>query len=128
MADKWQRWYNNEVEILKENYPKAHKEELMKLLPGRTWRTIGNTAEKYGIHRNRNITKTEEEIAALHTKMSVARGKRTEQPFAGKHHTAETKLAISVANLHARGHSIADIAKRNRIAEKVVEKILDKKK
>ena len=82
-------------------------------------------AERYDFHRNRSIPKSKEQIAALHAKMSTARSNRTQQPFAGKHHTADAKLAISVSNLHARGHSIADIAKRNRIAEAEVEKIID---
>ncbi|MGB7532984.1 MAG: hypothetical protein WA977_08450 [Halobacteriota archaeon] len=97
----------------------------MQRLPGRTWRAIYHIAEKQKVHRNwRDIPLSEEEIVALHAKLSTARGNRTGQPFAGNHHTADAKLAISVSNLHARGHSIADIAKRNGIAEKEVEKII----
>ena len=97
----------------------------MQLLPGRTWRAIRHIAEKQKVRRNGYvIPKSAEQIAALHTRLSIARQNRTEQPFAGNHHTADAKLHISVANLHARGHTIAAIAERNCIAEAEVEKIL----
>ena len=124
MAEKWGRWYNDEVKILKEHYPKTHRDELLKLLPGRSWRAVGHAAEKYKVHRGHGIPKTEKEKAALHTKMSTARGKRAEEPFAGKHHTAETKLAISVTNLYVRGHGITDIAHRKGISKMEVKEIL----
>ena len=84
-------------------------------------------AERYDFHRNRSIPKSEGQKAALHAKMSIARDNRTGAPFAGKHHTAKAKLHISVSNLHARGHSIGDIAKRNGIAEKEVKKIIEER-
>ena len=125
MTEKWERWALAELTILKKHYPDMPRDDLMELLPGRTWRAIGHIAEKQKVHRNGYvIPKSAKQAAALHAKLSTARGNRTEQPFAGKHHTADAKLAISASNLHARGHSIADIAVRNRIAEGEVEKIL----
>lgn len=121
MTEKWERWNKEEMAILKKHYPDMPRDDLMQLLPGRTWRSIGHQAEKQEIRRNGYIIpKSAKQAAALHAKLSTARSNRTEQPFAGKHHTADAKLAISASNLHARGHSIADIAVRNRIAEKEV--------
>ena len=125
MTEKWERWTITEIAILKQHYSNMPRDDLMQRLPGRTWRAIYHIAEKQKVHRNwRDIPLSEEEIVALHARMSTARGNRIGQPFAGNHHTADAKLAISVSNLHARGHSIADIAKRNGIAEKEVEKII----
>ena len=128
MTEKWERWNKEELAILKKYYPNMPREGLMRLLPGRTWKAIMGAAERFGFHRNRSIPKSKEEKAALRAKMSTARGNRTEEPFAGQHHTADAKLHISVANLHARGHTIAAIAERNGIAEKEVVKIIENKK
>lgn len=126
MTEKWERWNKEEMAILKKCYPDMPRDDLMQLLPGRTWRSIGHQAEKQEIRRNGYIIpKSAKQAAALHAKLSTARSNRTEQPFAGKHHTADAKLAISASNLHARGHSIADIAVRNRIAEAEVKKIIE---
>ena len=125
MTEKWERWTKAELITLKKHYPDMPRNELMQLLPGRTWGGIGHQAVKQEVRRNGYIIpKSAKQAAALHAKLSTARSNRTEQPFAGKHHTADAKLAISASNLHARGYSIADIAVRNRIAEGEVEKIL----
>lgn len=100
----------------------------MQLLPGRTWKAITGAAGRFGFVRGSNIPKSEAETAAMLSQMGVARAARIGPPFAGRHHSAEGKLHISVGNLHARGHSIAAIAKRNGIAEKEVKKILEKRK
>jgi len=127
MSEKWERWYKKEYAILKMHYSTMPRKELMQLLPGRTWRAIGHIAnEKLRLNRSHDIPKSEEEKAALHTKMSIGRGKRIVQPFAGKHHTAETRVAISVSGLYIRGHSIKDIANRKDISEKEVVKIIKK--
>jgi len=128
MTEKWERWTITEIAILKQHYSNMPRDDLMQRLPGRTWRAIYHIAEKQKVHRNwRDIPLSEEEIVALHARMSTARGNRIGQPFAGNHHTADAKLAISVSNLHARGHSIADIAKRNGIAEKEVKKLIEER-
>jgi AraC-like DNA-binding protein len=127
MSEKWGRWMVAELRILKKHYPNMPRDDLMQLLPGRTWKAITDAAERYGFHRNSDIPKTEAEIAAMRVRLSIARASRTGPPFAGNHHTADAKLAISVSNLHARGHSIADIAKRNGIAEKEVKKIIEER-
>lgn len=103
------------------------RDELMKLLPGRTWKAITDAAERFGFVRDSNTPKSEAEEAAMRVRLSIARAARTGPPFAGKHHDAEGKLHISVSNLHARGHSIADIAKRNGIAEKEVKKLIEER-
>jgi len=129
MTEKWERWTITEIAILKQHYSNMPRDDLMQRLPGRTWRAIYHIAEKQKVHRNwRDIPLSEEEIVALHARMSTARGNRIGQPFAGNHHTADAKLAISVSNLHARGHCIAYIAVRNGIAKKEVKKILKNKK
>lgn len=129
MSEKWERWNKKEILILKKHYSLMPRNELMQLLPGRTWRGIGHAAEKQELHRNWcEIPLSKEEITALHTRLSIARGKRTDAPFAGNHHTADARLAISVSNLYTRGHSIADIARRNGITKKKVKEIIEKKK
>ena len=126
MSEKWERWNKEELSTLEKHYPDTQRKRLMRLLPGRTWKAIMGAAERYDIHRNRDdIPKTKKQKASLHAKMCIARQNRTDAPFAGKHHTAEAKLRISVSNLHTRGHSIADIATRVGIAKKEVKKILD---
>lgn len=125
MAEKWERWTTPEVVILKKHYPNTPRDELLRDLPGRTWNSIGHAAEKHKIRRNwRDIPLNEDEAAAILSQMTLARASRTAPPFAGNRHTAEAKLAISVSNLHARGHCIAAIADRNGIAEKEVKRIL----
>ena len=104
------------------------RDELMKLLPGRTWKAITDAAERFGFVRDSNTPKSEAEEAAMRVRLSIARAARTGPPFAGKHHSAEGKLHISVGNLHARGHSNAAIAQRNGTAEQEVKKILEKRK
>ena len=129
MSEKWERWALAELAILKKHYPDMPRDDLMQLLPGRTWRSIGHQAEKQEVHRNGYvIPKSAKQAAALHAKLSTARCNRTDEPFAGNHHSADAKLRISVSNLHTRGHSIADIAVRNRIAEKEVVKIIGERK
>ena len=128
MTEKWERWTREEIAIMKKHYPDMPRNELMQLLPGRTWKAITGAAHRYGFSRNGDITQTPEQKAAMLARLDIARGLRTGPPFAGKHHSAEAKLAISVSNLHARGHSIADIAQRNRIAEKEVKKMLEERK
>ena len=128
MAEKWERWTREEIAILRRCYSNMPRADLMQLLPGRTWCAIYHIAEKQKLHRNwRDIPLSEEEIVALHTRLSIARGNRTGAPFAGKHHSAEGKLHLSVGILHAFGHSIAAIAKRNGIAEKEVKKIIEER-
>ena len=127
MTEKWERWSIAEVAILKQHYSNMPRADLLQLLPGRTWRAIYHIAEKQALHRNwRDILLSEEEIVALHTRLNIARDNRTGAPFAGKHHSAEGKLHLSVGILHAFGHSNAAIALRNRIAEAEVKKILEK--
>lgn len=129
MSEKWQRWTIPELAILKKCYPNMPREDIKQLLPGRTWRSIGHQAEKQNICRPHYGTQRSEEfLATLHDTLSTARTNRSSgyAPFAGKHHSPDARLCISVNNLHARGHSIADIAKQNKIAEKEVEKIIKK--
>ena len=128
MTEKWGRWTREEIAILKRHYSNMPRDDLMQLLPGRTWRAIYHIAEKQKVHRNwRDILLSEEGQAAFCAKMSIARDNRTGAPFAGKHHSAEGKLHLSVGILHAFGHSIAAIAKRNGIAEKEVKKIIEER-
>ena len=42
-------WSDKDTEILKENYYKASKEELMKMLPGRSWSAIVGKAYRLGL-------------------------------------------------------------------------------
>ena len=127
MAEKWERWALAEIAIMKKHYLNMPRDELKQLLPGRTWKAITGAADRYGFARNRDIPMSEAETAAMRARLSLARASRTDAPFAGHHHTAEGKVAISVSNLHARGHSIADIAKRNGIAEEEVKKIIEER-
>ena len=128
MAEKWGRWLLVEIEILKNHYPISPRETLLRLLSGRTWRAIGHIAnEKLGLTRGHNIPKSREQKDALHEKMSISRGKRIEQPFAGKRHTADTKLRISISNLYARFNCVADIAALHGITEKEVREIIEKR-
>ena len=127
MTEKWERWSIAEVAILKRHYPNMPRADLMQLLPGRTWKAITGAAHRYGFSRNGDITQTPEQKAAMLAHLDIARGLRTGPPFAGKHHSADAKLAISVSNLHARGHSIAAIAKRNGIAEAEVKKMIEER-
>ena len=128
MPEKWERWGKEEIAIMKKHYPDMPRNELKQLLPGRTWKAIKGAADRFGFARNRDIPMSDANRAAMHVRLCIARASRTGAPFAGKHHTADAKLAISVSNLHARGHSIADIAQRNRIAEKEVKKMLEERK
>lgn len=129
MTEKWQRWTIEESTIMEKYYPNLPRDDLMRLLPGRTWRAIQHFAEKQKIHRNwHNIPKSKAQKEALYTKLSLARGNRTKQPFAGKRHSAEAKIHISVSNLYARGHSIEDIAQRNGIAKEEVTGIIERRK
>jgi len=127
MAEKWARWCVPELEIMNAYYSDMPRDELLKLLPGRTWKAITGAAGRFGFVRDSNTPKSEAEEAAMRVRLNIARAARTAPPFAGKHHSAEAKLAISVANLHARSHCIAYIAVRNGIAEKEVKKILENK-
>ena len=130
MSEKWERWNLEELAILKHCYPNMPRDDLMKLLPGRTWRAIGYQAEIQEIHRPRyGSVRSEEYLAELHITLSNARQNRTDghAPFAGNHHSAAAKLAISVSNLYTRGHSIEDIAERNHISETEVKRIIKQK-
>lgn len=113
-----------EIEIMKKFYPNMPRAELLQLLPGRTWKAILGAADRYGFARNHDLPMSKAQTAAMLARLDTARASRTGPPFAGKHHSADAKRAISVANLHSAGHSIADIALRNGIAEKEVKKIL----
>jgi len=42
-------WTREDVKILKDNYYKTSKEELMKLLPGRSWSAITGKAYRLGL-------------------------------------------------------------------------------
>ena len=128
MPEKWERWGKEEIAIMDKHYADTPRNELKQLLPGRTWKAIKGAADRFGFARNRDIPMSDANRAAMHVRLCIARASRTGAPFAGKHHTADAKLAISVSNLHARGHSIADIAQRNRIAEKEVKKMLEERK
>lgn len=127
MSEKWERWGVAEADILKKHYFSMPKHELMPLLPGRTWKAITGAADRFGFSRKRSIPMTEAALALLRTRLSIARSLRDGAPFAGCTHTAESKIAISVSNLHTRGHTIAAIAERNGIAEAAVEEILKKR-
>jgi len=130
MVEKWQRWNKEELAILKECYPKMPREDFMQLLPGRTWRTICNTANAYGIVRPRyTISRSKEYLEFLHDRLSIARRRRIAgyAPFAGNQHSADAKLRISVSNLYARFNCVADIAALHGITEKEVREIIEKR-
>ena len=123
MPEKWERWNREELAILKKHYPFMSRDELMELLPGRTWRAICHIAEKRGIHREHyGIRRSEQFLKDLHDKLSIARENR--KPFAGCQHSPEAKLRISVSNLFTHGYGIKDIAKRKGITGKEVERII----
>lgn len=44
-------WTQEEIEILKEHYTYGDKEEILELLPRRTWRAIQNKARQLGLKR-----------------------------------------------------------------------------
>ena len=128
MSEKWERWNNEELAILKESYPNAPREDIMRLLPGRTWRAIVHQAEIEGVHRpHYGTVRSKEYLAELHITLSNARTNRTDgyAPFAGKRHSADAKLHISVSNLYAHGHDIIKISKRVGISEREVKKIIE---
>jgi len=130
MVEKWERWSKEEIAILKKFYPNMPREDLMQLLPGRTWRTICNTANAYGIARPRyTIPRSKQYLKFLHERLSIARRRRTTgyAPFKGNHHSAEAKLAISVSNLYVRFNCVADIAALHGITEKEVMEIIEKR-
>jgi len=130
MVEKWERWSKEEIAILKKCYPNMPRENLMQLLPGRTWRTICNTASKYDVHRPRyGTTRSAGYLKFLHDRLSIARRRRTAgyAPFAGNHHSADAKLRISVSNLYARFNCVADIAALHGITEKEVREIIEKR-
>ena len=115
-AHRWMRWTLAELDILGEWWYDAPPEKLMKLLPGRTWDAIRGCALSQGMHR-KHVIRNSKAIAA-------ERNNRTHQPFAGCRHSAQAKLRIRVCNLHARNHSVADIAERAGIAEASVRSII----
>lgn len=49
-----QKWESNEIEILSANYGNVPRQELMRLLPNRTWRTIMERARRVGVNGNCN--------------------------------------------------------------------------
>ena len=128
MSIKWERWNNEELAILKKHFSYMAREDIMRLLPGRTWRSIVHQAEKQKTHRPHYATvRSKQYLAELHTTLSTARQNRTSghAPFAGKQHTAESKLHISVSNLYTRGHCSEYIAKAKGITEEEVKKIIE---
>ena len=130
MSYKWERWNKEELAILKKHYPNMPRDDLMKLLPGRTWRAISHQAEKQEIHRSRyGSTRSKEYLAELHIILSTARTNRIDghAPFTGRQHNSAAKLAISVSNLYARFHCVADIAALKGITEKEVRDIIEKR-
>ena len=127
MPEKWERWALEELAILKKHYTSMPRDELLALLPGRTWKAITGAADRFGVPRNRDIAMSDANRAAMHVRLCIARASRTGAPFAGCTHTAESKMAISVSNLHTRGYTIAAIAERNGIAAAAVEEILKKR-
>jgi hypothetical protein len=48
---EWRVWSESEDHILRVHYPAAPREELMHLLPGRTWKGIGQRARSLGLRR-----------------------------------------------------------------------------
>jgi len=46
------RWTTEEDQVLKELYPSASQEEIMKVIPTHSWQGIRNRAWKYGLPRN----------------------------------------------------------------------------
>ena len=128
MSIKWERWNTNELTILKEHYPNAPREDLMQLLPGRTWRAIVHQAEIQEVRRpHYNTVRSKQYLAELHITLSNARQNRTSghAPFAGKQHSTESKLHISVSNLYTRGHCSEYIAKAKNITVEEVKKIIE---
>jgi hypothetical protein len=69
-------WTEGEINILREHYPQASKEELMNLLRGRTWTSIASKARKLRVKRlkreNNARTWTEEEIQILLSSFQTA--------------------------------------------------------
>ena len=131
MSLKWERWCQEELAILKVHYPYMAREDLMCLLPGRTWRAIGHQAEKQKIYRpHYGSVRSKQFLRELHITLSTARVNRTDgyAPFAGKQHSGDAKLRISVSNLYARFNCVADIAALKGITEKEVEKMAENRK
>ena len=57
------RWSKKEIELLKENYPKESRREILPLFPERNWRSIRYKAKKLGLnigHRRNDYWKEEE--------------------------------------------------------------------
>ena len=131
MSEKWQRWNIEELTILKKHFSYMAREDLIQLLPGRTWRAIVHQAEIQEVHRpHYGTTRSAEYLAELHITLSTARTNRTSghAPFAGKQHSAKSTLHISVSNLYTRGHCSEYIAKAKGITEEEVEKIIEGRK
>jgi hypothetical protein len=120
---KWMRWTNAELDALGEWYYSASWEKLLKLLPGRSKTAIRGTAQRYNMHRRNDLPRDPNGA-----KISAERRKRKKQPFADHQHMPETKLRISVSNLHARGHDVAGIAEQTGIGEAEVRDMLDNRK
>jgi len=130
MIQKWQRWSREELAILKEHFLSMSRDGIMQLLPSRTWRAICHQASKQNLHRpHYGTVRSDKYLAMLHTTLSIARANRTSgyAPFAGKHHSADAKLAISVSNLYTRFHCVADIAALHGITEKEVRDIIERR-
>lgn len=49
---KWTKWTEQEVQLLKEMYEIAPKQELLKLFKGRSWQSIRGKAQSLGLKRN----------------------------------------------------------------------------
>lgn len=66
---KSNKWTKNEIEILTNNYGNLSKEELMQLIPSRTWSSILTKANKLGI--NKRYLWTEQEDILLKNNYST---------------------------------------------------------
>jgi DNA invertase Pin-like site-specific DNA recombinase len=49
---KWRKWTEDELKIMRECYETASQDELLALLPGRTWRAIAEQGIRLGLFRN----------------------------------------------------------------------------
>ncbi len=133
MVEKWSRWHKKELAILEQHYPSMTRDELMQLLPGRSWHAIVLKAHKREIKRpygrGRGATRTEKQLAELHKKLSASRRNRIAgyAPFRGHHHSAEAKMQIAVRHMRTAGRSVAEIAVRKGITEEEVKKIIGKR-
>lgn len=59
---KMNYWTDSELELLLNNYDKCSKEEMMNLLPGRSWKAILSKAHKQSIQKRFSWTQEEDNI------------------------------------------------------------------